>query len=328
MKAVVFAYQEIGCVCLEELLKQGVEVTAVITHPDDPDEKIWFRSVLSLAKKNKIPVFETGSVKEGEWLEKVAGFKPDVIFSFMFRRLLPEGICKCAPLGAFNLHPSLLPKYRGRCPANWVLVNGETGTGLTMHEMVKKADAGVIIAQERVAIGPDDDIADLYKKLVQKAPVLLRAVLPGINDGTCPRTIQDESKATKFGGRTPSDGMFEWNWDPGRIHNLVRAVTHPYPGAFFQNDRKSGRKLFVWKTRNSQSFRQDESAVCGRIISLSPLTVSVGGASIELVRLQWEGEDELPAPDFIRKYGLKVKEDIALNRFTFKCQNSAHGAEK
>lgn len=303
MKAVVFAYQEIGCVCLEELLRQGVEVTCVITHRDNPDEEIWFRPVLGLAKENKIPAFETESVKENEWIKRIAGFKPDVIFSFMFRRLIPEAILKCAPLGAFNLHPSLLPKYRGRCPVNWVLVNGETETGLTMHEMVKKADAGAIIAQESVAIGPDEDVAGLYKKLVQKAPGLLRSIVTEIGNVTCPRIIQDESKATKFGPRTPSDGAFEWNWDPRRIHNVVRAVTHPYPGAFYSPARRG--KLFVWKTRNPRSF--SPTLPGGRIISLSPLAVSAGGGSIELVRLQWDGEEELSAPDFIRKYDLKLK---------------------
>lgn len=300
LKAAVFAYSEIGSACLEELLRQGADVACVVTHPDDPKEEIWFRSVAKIAKERKIPVLEADSAIGPEWAGRISRFAPDVIFSFMFRLMLPEEVLKCAGKAAFNLHPSLLPKYRGRAPANWAIVNGETETGLTLHEMVKKADAGAIVCQTKVAIGPDDTIADLNRKLAEAAPLLMREILPKIADGTYPRTEQDDSKATKFGRRGPADGMFCWDWPASKIHNLVRAVTHPYPGAFFQAGK---RKIFVWKTAVGGG-PVPPGLPPGRVVGVSPFAVVTGQGALEIISLQPEGEAELGAGDFARKYAI------------------------
>ncbi|MDD2773653.1 MAG: formyltransferase [Elusimicrobiales bacterium] len=294
MRAVVFAYQEIGCVCLEELLRRGVSVAALITHADDPGEEIWFRSAAAIAREHEIPVYETDEVKGPDWKTIVESYKPDAIFSFMFRRMIAMEILSCAKKGAFNLHPSYLPKYRGRCPANWALVNGEPHTGVTLHEMARRADAGAIVAQAKIPMAPDDDIAALYKKMAAAAPALLASVLPAIEAGNYPRTAQDDSQATKFGVRRPDDGKFGWDWPAQKIHNLVRAVAHPYPGAFC--DTGAG-KLFVWKTANPRKL---DGGAPGTIISLNPLAVAAGnGTALDLLRLQHEGEMELSAAGFV-----------------------------
>lgn len=309
MRAVVFAYSELGCVCLEELIKRGVTIACVVTHPDSAHENIWFRSVADIARGHDIKVYELDSVPGPEWKGILAQHKPDVIFSFMFRVLISEDILSVAKGGAFNLHPSFLPKYRGRAPANWVLVNGETETGLTLHTMVTRADAGAIVAQRAVPIDPEDDINDLNAKFARVAPELLAGALPGIEKGSYPRLPQDETKATKFGRRTPADGVFWWSWQAPRIHNLVRAVTSPLPGAFCVCD---GKKLFVWKSASPKGG--GAPAGHGTIISEAPLTVATGGGTLDLLSLQWEGEPRMDGGDFLRMYGLKKGDSICERR--------------
>jgi UDP-4-amino-4-deoxy-L-arabinose formyltransferase/UDP-glucuronic acid dehydrogenase (UDP-4-keto-hexauronic acid decarboxylating) len=232
MSVVVMAYHEMGCAGLRVLLDEGIAVSAVFTHEDDPAENCWFGSVADLARSRGIPVFAPENVNGPEWVEKIAAARPEVIFSFYYRRLLKRPIRAIPPRGCVNLHGSLLPKYRGRSPVNWQLVNGETESGVTLHYIVGRADAGDIIGQERVEVGPEDTAIVLYRKLLPAAERVLRRRLRGILEGTAPRTPQDESRATTFGGRKPEDGRLEWNRSARELHNLVRAVAPPWPGAF------------------------------------------------------------------------------------------------
>lgn len=162
-----------GCQGVQALLDAGYEIAAIFTHTDNPGEKAFFGSVSRLAASAGIPVYAPDEVNHPLWIERISQLAPDVIFSFYYRHLLSDEILSLAPAGAFNLHGSLLPKYRGRAPLNWVLVNGETETGVTLHRMVKRADAGAIIAQQRVAISPDDVALTLHHKLCQAARHLL-----------------------------------------------------------------------------------------------------------------------------------------------------------
>jgi methionyl-tRNA formyltransferase len=300
MKTVLFAYHELGYIFLKELLLSDFEIKAVVTHPDDPNEKIWFPSVEKLAKANNIPVFTDGQIKEPKWIEQLKNFESDVIFSVMFRKIMPPEILGSAKAGAFNLHPSLLPKYRGRCPANWVLVNGENKTGLTIHKMTQKADAGDILTQLEIEISPDDTIANLYNKFADFAPKLINEAFKKIKSGSLTLTPQDESRASTFGRRTPEDGLFSWDTPAAKIHNLVRAVTHPYPGAFCISQDK---KLFIWRTALSETEKKD--AKPAQIISTSPLLAAAGDGALQIKRLGWEGESELCAKDFVECYKIK-----------------------
>jgi len=305
MKVVLFAYQEIGYVCFEELLRRGAEVAALITHPDDPGENIWFRSCAKLAASRGIPVHVTEEVLSPKWPEIVASCKPELIFSVMFRKMIPMSVLDCASKGAYNLHPSLLPTYRGRCPVNWALINGEPRIGLSLHEMVKRADAGAIIAQTAVAIGPDEDVSDAYKKLAAVAPQLFGDAAERLAQGKAGRAVQDDALATKFGGRGPKDGEFSWDWPARRIHNLVRAVAHPYPGAFFMN---GAEKIFVWKT----AVKEGQSAAPqGTAVSVAPLVAACGeNTLLELLRVQPENGPETSGAEFADKRGLAVNARI------------------
>ena len=195
MKAVVFAYHDMGCTGTQALLEAGYDIAAIFTHPDTAGENNFFGSVARIAAERGIPVYAPDDVNHPLWVERIRALAPDVIFSFYYRNLLSDEILGLAAKGAFNLHGSLLPAYRGRAPLNWVLVNGETETGVTLHRMVRRADAGAIVAQQKVAIDADDTALQLHQKLNATAQTLLRDALPGILNGTFSETAQDESKA-------------------------------------------------------------------------------------------------------------------------------------
>lgn len=240
--AVVFAYSSVGVECMNVLLSRtDLKITLVYTHEDDPNEEHWFASVNELSKKNNLKVLTS----EPDY-ETVKAAKPDVIFSFYYRSLIDMKILSLAPLGAFNMHGSLLPKYRGRACVNWAVLNGETETGVTLHHMTKYADRGNIVNQEAVSIGENETSHDVFMKIIPASGRVLSRSLDDILSGNAEGVPQDETKATKFGRRRPEDGLIDWSKSAREIHNLVRAVTRPFPGAFFYSN---GKKVMVWKTR-------------------------------------------------------------------------------
>ncbi|MBI5783715.1 MAG: formyltransferase [Gammaproteobacteria bacterium] len=279
---VVFAYHDVGVECLDALIRRGSRVLAVFTHRDNPEERIWFRSVAELAQRHKIPVYTPDSVNTPEWIARLRETRPDIIFSFYYRNLICQEILDIPRLGAFNLHGSLLPKYRGRVPINWAVLNGETQTGASLHHMVRRPDAGDIVDQEAVPIGPRDSARDVFVKVTAAARKILERSMDAIKQGRAPRRTQDESRASYFGGRGPEDGRIDWRADIQRIFNLIRAVTHPYPGAFTDVD---GRRLFIWWAEP----RSDCSGMPGEVVSVTPLRVAAGAGCIEIRQWQWRG---------------------------------------
>lgn len=273
-KAVVFAYHDIGCAGIEALLAAGYDIAAVFTHADDPKENNFYGSVAQLCARNGIPVHAPEDANHPLWVERIAKLNPDFIFSFYYRNLLSEPLLALARQGAYNLHGSLLPKYRGRAPANWVLVNGETETGVTLHRMVKRADAGAILAQHKVSIERSDTGLSLHAKLREAASHLLRDALPQLAQGKLTETAQDESQATCFGRRTAADGKIDWKKPAEELFNLVRAVTQPYPGAFCAVGE---HKLIVWQ---ADVVKGNEGLAPGRVISVNPLRIACGEDSL------------------------------------------------
>ena len=244
MKAVVFAYHNMGLAGLDALMRHGFDLPAILSHEDDPGENCWFGSVADWAKEHSLPVFTPENINTEEWISRIRGWRPDVLFSFYYRNLICQQILDIPPCDAFNLHGSLLPAYRGRVPVNWALIHGEIKTGVTLHYMVKKADAGDIVGQREVAIDFEDTALRLYGKLCGAATLLLDETLPLILAGRTPRRCQDESRATTFKGRRPEDGRIDWTWTAMRIYNLIRAVTEPYPGAF--THLPGAEKMTIW----------------------------------------------------------------------------------
>jgi UDP-4-amino-4-deoxy-L-arabinose formyltransferase/UDP-glucuronic acid dehydrogenase (UDP-4-keto-hexauronic acid decarboxylating) len=276
MRAVVLAYHNIGCRGIEALLNHGFEIAAVFTHPDDPNENTFFDSVAELAARKDLRVFAPENINHQLWVNKIAALKPDILFSFYYRHLVKPEILQIPRAGCFNLHGSLLPAYRGRCPVNWVLINDESETGVTLHQMTPRPDDGDIVAQQKVAIDDDDTAFTLHQKCALAASELLDGILPGIRNGTAPRIPQDQSKASYFGGRQPADGEIHWEQAARRVRNLVRAVTRPYPGAFsFIGDRK----CFFWSVSLAPN---PEAKKPGTILSTAPLTIASGHDSVRV----------------------------------------------
>jgi UDP-4-amino-4-deoxy-L-arabinose formyltransferase/UDP-glucuronic acid dehydrogenase (UDP-4-keto-hexauronic acid decarboxylating) len=277
MKAIVLAYHNIGCIGINALLRNGFEIAAVFTHKDDQNENVWFDSVAELAASKNIPVFAPENINHPLWVKKIEEYKPDVIFSFYYRNIIKKSILDIPPRGCLNLHGSLLPKYRGRCPINWVLVNGEKETGVTLHYMTPKPDDGDIICRRKIAIADDDTAWSLHEKAAQTASVMLDEVLPQIKDGTAAREPQDHSKATYYGGRRPEDGEIDWNADAGQVRNLVRAVTQPYPGA---SSYIVNQKCVFWAV--SEEPYSGEELSPGTIVSTDPLVVVCGKGAVRV----------------------------------------------
>ncbi len=282
MKAIVFAYHDIGCAGLKALTEAGYDVQAVFTHTDDPGENNFFSSVARLGAELDLPVYAPEDVNHPLWVDRIRELQPDVIFSFYYRHMLSDEILSLAPLGGFNLHGSLLPRYRGRAPVNWALVNGETETGATLHKMVKRPDAGDIVGQQKVAIADNDTALTLHKKVLEAAQAVLKEQLPKLKNGTATFTKQNESQASYFGRRTAADGEILWHKSAKEINNLVRAVTEPYPGAFSYLGQ---RKLIVWRSRvlDTQHDKQP-----GTVLSTAPLVIACGEGALEIVAGQNE----------------------------------------
>lgn len=296
----LFAYHEMGSACLEALIAMGAPIVALFTHQDAAGEEIWWRSCADLARANAIAVHTPEKVGAKE-IAQIAALRPAVIYSFYYRNLLPPELIALAPLGAYNLHGSLLPKYRGRAPVNWMLANDEHEAGATLHHMVARADAGDIVAQRAVEITDDDTALTLYRKIVPLGAELIREYHPLIVTGIAPRRAQDLAQGSYFGRRTPDDGRIDWRWPARRIFNLVRAVTHPYPGAFAFI---GGRKVYIWTAKIAV-----EGGTCGTPGTIiaeradGSIEVAAGAGSVILSRIQFAGGSETSPRDMLAGSG-------------------------
>jgi methionyl-tRNA formyltransferase len=237
--AVVFGYGDIGVRGLAALLEAGLEVPLVVTHRDDPREARWYASLFDFSRDRGLAVLADPPIRE---VENRLG-TPDFIFSFYYRSMLPMSLLGRAKRGAFNMHGSLLPKFRGRAPLNWAIAKGETETGATLHEMVEKPDAGGIVDQQAVPIGPDETAVEVFRKVADAAETVLRRSLPDLVAGKARLTPQDLAAGSYYGRRTPEDGRIDWSRSAREIHDLVRAVAPPYPGAFWGAMRINKTKI-------------------------------------------------------------------------------------
>ena len=238
-KAIVFAYHNVGVRCLSVLLAQGVEVVRVVTHRDNPAETIWFDSVAELAARHDIPVITPEDPNDPALVAELAALRPDFLFSFYYRLMLKAPLLALPKYGAWNMHGSLLPMYRGRVPVNWAIIRGERETGATLHRMLEKPDAGGIVAQQAVPILPDDTAFEVSNKVTLAAEMALDGVLPDLLAGRVTAKPQDLSAGSYFGGRKAENGRIDWTQPAATVHNLIRAVAPPYPGAF--SDTPKGR---------------------------------------------------------------------------------------
>jgi methionyl-tRNA formyltransferase len=284
---------------LSTVLAHGIDVALTVTHRDNPNENIWFDSVERLATVNRMPCATPDNPSAPEWIERVRALQPDFIFSFYYRHMLDMALLDTARLGAYNMHGSLLPKYRGRVPVNWAIVNGERQTGATLHRMVAKPDAGAMVAQQSVPILPDDTAYDVFQKVSVAAEIALDGVLPKLINGTAIHTQLDLTQGSYFGGRKPEDGRIDWKQSADRIHNLIRAVAPPYPGAFATIE---GKHLRFLRSRIEKNLHAQSNPPALRLEGQRFLVDCADGRVLELLSIEYENSPLQPA-EFEKLFG-------------------------
>ncbi|VTU42753.1 formyltransferase [Variovorax sp. RA8] len=244
-RAIVFAYHDVGVRCLRVLLDAGVEVPLVVTHADAPGETIWFRNVAAVAAEHGLRCVTPEDPHDPALLAVARAAEPDFLFSFYYRQMLKPDWLQLPRRGAYNMHGSLLPRYRGRAPVNWAVIHGERETGATLHRMNEKPDNGPIVDQFAVPILSDDTAHEVFGKVTVAAEIVLARSLPGLLDGSAAERSQDLSQGRYFGGRRPEDGRIPADAGARQIHDLVRALAPPYPCAFLCI---GGARFFIERT--------------------------------------------------------------------------------
>ena len=298
-RAVVFAYHEVGVRCLRVLLNAGVEVPLVVTHQDGADENIWFESVAQHARWHGLEIATPENPNTPEFVARVRAARPDFIFSFYYRHMLGADLLAVPAHGAYNMHGSLLPKYRGRVPINWAVLNGERETGATLHAMTAKPDAGGIVDAQAVPILQDDTAGEVFRKVCVAAEITLHRALPALRAGTALLRQQDLTQGSYFGRRTAADGAIDWRLGVAAVHNLVRAVAPPYPGAVAQAAGMHLRVLRTLPTRSQHAAQPELRWVDGEVVAQCP------EGALRLLEFELDGKVR-NAAEFLARFGTQA----------------------
>lgn len=298
--------------CLKALLKVSKDkIVGLFTlHESYADEKSRYVIFDKIAKENNIPLFKVMNINNRKNVEMMKKLNPDVIFQLGWSQIMSEEILKIPPKGCIGVHASLLPESRGGASLNWALIKNMKKTGVTLFYLNEKVDSGNIIAQKEFYIDFRDDIRTLHDKSDLASIELILENLDSIRDGTVKSRKQDESKASYTKQRKAEDGIIDWNSNCMNIYNWIRALAHPFPGAFTYY---KGKKLFIWQadlTRISEN-----SGEVGEIIDIikkGGILVKTKDKEILLRRVQIEDGIEMWADDFAEKY--KIKKGIILGK--------------
>jgi len=287
---------------LRVLLAHGVEVPLVVTQADASGENIWFESVARHARWHGLPVLMPEEANAPEVLEQVRAARPDFLFSFYYRQMLNSQLLEAAPRGAYNMHGSLLPKYRGRVPINWAVLNGEAETGATLHVMTVKPDAGAIVDAQAVPILPDDTAVEVFRKVTLAAEITLHRCLPALITGTALLRTQDLSQGSYFGRRTARDGAIDWRRGCQAVHNLVRAVAPPYPGAYTEANGLPLRILRSLPRIDGSPGARAEGARPWLCWHEGAVWAHCHGGALQLLEFEF-GDSITSAAEFYRRFG-------------------------
>jgi methionyl-tRNA formyltransferase len=291
-RAVVFAYSEVGVRCVRELLAQRVEIPIVFTHADDPGESQWFGSIQELATQHGLRVETPDDPNTPEWVAEGHRANPDFLFSFYYRYMLKASWLAVPRRGALNMHGSLLPMYRGRAPVHWAIIHGEATTGASLHYMLEKPDAGALVDQLSVPILENDSALEVSFKVAEAAQQVLRRSLPKLIAGTADGRPLDLARGSYFGRRRPEDGRIDWRQGARAVHDLVRAVAPPFPGAFTE---VNGCRLAVLETRvDDRPVRYAAQVPCLYAADDAWYADCVDGRRLRILQLAMDGEPIAP----------------------------------
>lgn len=247
-----------------KVLSAHVNVVGVVAHPEDPEDGNCYESVWEVANEMGLPTIRAQS-RSSDFIQFVESLSVDLIWITDYKYILPPSVISLPRIGSINLHPSLLPKYRGRAPINWAIINGEDKFGLTAHWVDTGMDTGDIIEQHSYTLSQHEDISDALQKLYPLyEKITASIVLNLLSNRHLGSTCQDHSQSTSYPRRTPQDGLIEWNRPAIEIWNLVRAVAPPYPGAFGMVDRG---EIHVLKISSIIPFAENLRPFPGQILS-------------------------------------------------------------
>jgi methionyl-tRNA formyltransferase len=299
--AIVFAYHDVGVRCLKVLIDAGIKIPLVVSHTDAPHENIWFRSVAALAADHGLRCVTPEDPHTDALLAEARASRPDFLFSFYYRHMLRQVWLDMPTRGAFNMHGSMLPEYRGRAPVNWAILSGARQTGATLHRMNAKPDNGAIVDQCAVPILGDDTAIDVFAKVTVAAEIVLARALPALVEGTAREIPQDLARGRYFGGRRPEDGRIPGDASAIEIHNMVRALAPPFPGAFLEID---GERLIVERTSRSATLPSAPGTGL-RLWADNGLLWLIGsdGGALRVLSARWALKDVCLDPEsFVRRF--------------------------
>ena len=294
MRVAWVSFDVIGRDCLEAAAESGAEVVAVVTLPGPVDpNRSGQCSFDDVAARLGARLIETRDVNASETLAALSESAPELIFVVGWSQLVGDELIALAPSGVFGMHPTLLPRHRGRAPIPWTILSGLAMTGVTLFEIEDAtADSGPIVGQVEVPVGPDETASTLFARISEAHLELVREHVPGLLAGTAPRIPQDPSRASSWPKRVPADGIIDWMTRAPYLHDWVRAQTRPYPGAFtFLDDTR----IVVWRAAPTTI---DRPAPAGTVVEgrESGVVVACGDGGLVLEEVEPQGGGVLEGP--------------------------------
>lgn len=294
MRVLFMGGHELGALVLEHLIAEGFDlIGAVVTETDDA----WYKGVDEAALRHGLPLFREKDINRPGFVQAVRGLRPDLLAVVNFDQILKRELLGIPSLGAVNTHASLLPKYRGRAPLNWAIINGETETGVTVHRVAEGIDTGDILIQRTIPIGLQDTIGDILEKVKTLYPIIVSDALRALQLGTAEPQSQDLSRGFYCGRRTAADGEIDWRKPAKQIYDLIRGVSRPYPGAYTY---LGSQKIILWRGTLTDLGQASGDSQPGMVLQTDSegFTVVTGDGLLRV--LEWEPPVALMAGERLR----------------------------
>ena len=318
MKIIFAGAPDLAVPALRALADSRHCVALVITQPDRPagrGRKLTAPPIKTFAESRGIRVLQPASINRPDAVEAMRAIEPDAIVCFAYGKRFARRVLDLPRLGCFNIHASLLPRYRGAAPINHAILNGDAETGVTVQRMAAEIDAGAILAQESLRIGPDETAGELGKRIGELAGRIIVPTMDAIREGRVKSIPQDESLAGEAPALRKEDGLVPWRLSAEAVCNFVRAMT-PWPGAFTFDCTADGRcrgRLIILSARpvaepGPEVARTFESAAQPGLIVCAEgrLLVAAGEGFVEVCRVKPAGSKAMDAPSFLRGHDVRV----------------------
>lgn len=296
MKIFLFVGSRRGYAVLQKLTEVRANIVGILCLVEDPHEEQFHPRVTAIATEHNIPLFYSSDVKSSEYKNVISKIQPDIAFAIGWRYLITKEAYSLPPKGTLIIHDSLLPKYRGFAPMNWAIINGEKETGVTLFHIAEGVDCGPIVDQLSTPIYDNDTAKTVDERIIKLYEDIISKNLPALQAGTAKSTPQNDAIATYTCKRTPEDGEINWHYSAWQIHNLIRALTHPFPGAY---TTLRGKKIIIWGSEVLPEQDKYVGNIPGRIIGRKDGAIEVltGDGIIRLSQLQFIDEHEKGAQD-------------------------------